>query len=136
MLPKWIFPQKLIKVGMLAKFFIEEMQYGKELAFEKVPKATKFYLGHSLTISSEARGLGLGKELLKRSMDMARNLHCSHMYVLATSCYSQAIFKKLNFDILTQVEYEKFMDSNGTPFFQDMREHVFCEIVVFDLENM
>ena len=47
--------------------FMEYLKYGQEMAFKDVPTATKFYNGISFTVASEARGVGLGKELIKRT---------------------------------------------------------------------
>ncbi len=87
--------QKLIKLGMTLKF-LDSVKYGKSYAFQDLPQATKFYHGHSLTVARTARGMGLlGKELISRTMKMAQERGCSHVYILATSLYSQRIFQNL-----------------------------------------
>ena len=75
--------------------FMDLIRYGKKYCFEDVPEATKVYVGMSLSVTSEGRGKGLGTELLKRSMAFAKTNGCTHMYILATSKYSQAIFDKM-----------------------------------------
>ena len=80
--------------------------------------------------------MGLGKELIKRTNKIALDKGCSHVYIAATSIYSQGIFKKLAFQILHEKPYEDFMDRDGkSPFFTDMREHKSCQVVLCDLEK-
>ena len=93
-LPAACTPQKLITLGMTLKF-LHSVRYGKSYAFQDLPQATKFYHGHSLTVARSARGLGLGKELISRTMKIAKERECSHVYILATSLYSQRIFQTL-----------------------------------------
>ncbi len=71
------------------------LQYGKKICLKDVPEATKVYVGMSLSVSRDGRGKGLGKELIRRSMDWAKNNDCSHMYIYATGIYSQAIFDQI-----------------------------------------
>ena len=42
---------------------------------------------------------------------------------MATGKYSQAIFKKLNFEVLHELNYEGFIGKDGTDFFKNMQEH-------------
>ena len=134
-LPSWLFPEKLIILGYTVRFLTDFIQYGKSEAFREIPLATKFYQGHSLTVIPKVRGMGLGKELILRSMKMAQDLQCSHIYILATSLYSQAIFRKLQYQVVNQVAYDDFKDKNGKIFFKDMKEHKNCQIVTYDMKN-
>ena len=79
-MPSWCFPYKLIKLGMLLLFF-DELRYGNVYAFEDVENVTKFYHGKSLTVGSKARGMGLGKELIKQTNKIALEKGCSHVYI-------------------------------------------------------
>ena len=80
--------------------------------------------------------MGLGKELIKQTNKIALDKGCSHVYIAATSIYSQAIFRKTGFKILHQRPYDEFMDRDGkTPFFTDMREHKSCQVVLVDLKE-
>ena len=92
-------------------------------------------MGHSLSVKSEARGLGIGKELIRRTMALAKEKECSIVYILTTSIYSQAIFKSLGFRVLQEMAYDEFKDYDGTPFFRDMREHKKAQVVAYDLTN-
>ena len=93
-LPSWLVPKKVITLGYLMKF-LDLVHYGKNFCIKEVQSATKIYLGQSVSVLPDGRGKGLGKELMTRSMDLAKNNGCTHMYILASSIYSQAIFRKL-----------------------------------------
>ena len=80
-----------------------------------------------------ARGLGLGTELILRTNAIAKEQDCSHVYICASSMYSQAIFKKLNFQVLHEQMYGEYKNPDGSELFIDMREHKCCQVVVFDL---
>ena len=133
--PSWLVPKKLMILAYMSKFF-DQLRYGKDWAFEDVPNATKFYNGLSLTVSSKARGLGLGSELIQRTNVYAKKWNCSHVYIGASSKYSQAIFKKIGFDVLHEAQYSGFKGKDGTDLFKDMREHKVCQVVLLDLKNV
>ena len=133
-LPLWVVPKKFMVIACLEHFMnSSECRYGKDLAFEDVPSATKFYHGLSLTVSSKARGMGLGKELIERTNVIGKEKGCSHVYISASSVYSQAIFKKCNFQVLHEAKYEGVKHKDGTELFKDMREHKTLQVVLFDL---
>ena len=127
-------PQKLMILSKLDEFF-DIIRYGKNYAIEDFPHHTKFYHGHSVTVSPKARGLGLGKELIQQTMALGRDKGCTLVYVLATSIYSQRIFSYFKFDIVNEFEYDEFKNENGEIFFKDMREHKTAQIVAFDLST-
>ena len=131
-LPSWLVPKQWMKFALLEKF-LRILSYGREYAYEDIPNATKFYCGLNLTVGQKTRGLGLGTELIKRTNAIAKEKDCSHVYILSTSFYSQAIFKKLNFQLVQEQKYGEFKNKDGSDFFIDMREHKNCQVVVFDL---
>ena len=57
------------------------------------------------------------------------------MYIAASSKYSQAIFKKLNFDVLHEKDYEGYKGKDGSEFFKNMQEHKTVQVVLLDLSN-
>ena len=133
--PAWLVPKKLMTLAFLSKFF-KQLKYGKDCALEDVPNATKFYNGLGLIVSSKARGLGLGSELTQRTNVIAKKWDCSHVYIGASSKYSQAIFKKIGFDVLHEAQYSGFKGKEGSDLFKDMREHKVCQVVLLDLQNV
>ncbi len=135
-MPAWLWPEKLRLLGMVMVKMDEQVNYGKPNSFKTLPEASKIYHGLSLTVSSKARGLGLGKEMIHRTMTMAKEMQCSHVYILATSIYSQAIFKSVGFEMNHEVAYADILDFDGTsPLFKDTREHKSLQVVSFDLAN-
>jgi GNAT superfamily N-acetyltransferase len=135
-LPAWLCPRKLITLGMTMKF-LDMANYSKDKAFEEAGKeATKIFHGHSVTVGPKVRGMGLGKELLKRSMDLAKSKECSHVYIMATSIYSQRIFSSMGYRVIHETLYSDFKDRDGvSEFFKDMGEHKSAQIVLFDLST-
>ena len=72
-LPLWMVPRKFMSMACFKHFMkSSEIRYDKEMTFGDLPKATKFYHGLSLTVSSKSRGLGLGKELVERTNVLAK----------------------------------------------------------------
>ena len=134
--PKWMVPKKLYNVACLEHFFESNLRYGKDFAFQDTPDGIKFYHGLSLTVSSKARGMGIGKEMIERTNAMAKELGCSHVYIAASSIYSQAIFKKCNFEVLHEAKYEDAKYKDGTELLTDTREHKSAQVVRFDLSNL
>ena len=132
--PNMLLPAKMLKLKRVLDYF-GIIRYDKKYAIEDFPNAKKFYMGHSLSVKSEARGLGIGKELIRRTMALANEKECSIVYILTTSIYSQAIFKSLGFRVLQEMAYDEFKDYDGTPFFRDMREHKKAQVVAYDLTN-
>ena len=65
--PAWLVPKKLMTIAFSDKF-TEKLRYGKGYAYEDLPNATKIYTGLNLAVSPKARGLGLGKKLIERSV--------------------------------------------------------------------
>ena len=65
--PAWLVPKKLMTIAFCDKF-TEKLRYGKIYAYEDLTNATKIYTGLNLAVSPKARGLGLGKKLIERSV--------------------------------------------------------------------
>ena len=85
-MPSWCFPSQLIKFGRIWHFF-DQVQNGKNYAFEDIENVTKIYHGKKLAVGSKARGMGLGKELIKRANKIGLEKGCSHVYIAATSIH-------------------------------------------------
>ena len=81
--------------------------------------------------------MGLGKELIKRTNKIALDKECSHVYLKATSIYSQRIFQKMSFQILHEMPYdhEDFVDNDGNPYFKETGEHKIQQVMICDLRN-
>ena len=127
-LPTFI-PKKVRNVGNFSKLQ-EKLPYGKYLAFEEIKEADTLYFCHLLCVGREARGKGLGLELIKRGHKLAIQGGCSDTFVMATGMFSQRIFQKLGYTVLHEVKYadcEK--DHKGRPFLNDYGDHKVLQIV-------
>ena len=121
-------------MGIFSKF-TEKIHFGNDYAWIDVPEATKFYAGLSLTVSPLHRGLGLGKELIRKTLKIGQDMGCSHCYIIASSKYSQKIFRDMGFRILHQESYDQFVDKDGQMYFKDTREHQVCQVLTYDLKQ-
>ena len=98
---------------MLGKF-IEEINWYYDKGFEQCEGHNdKLYLCSFLATSRLARGRGIASQLLKKSIDHAKEQGCSHMYVMASGKYSQKIFRNHGFYIINEKTYESFRDKDG-----------------------
>ena len=133
LLPKFLVPNKLMTFAYLSDFYENVQHFGKDYAFKDLPQATKIYFCLGLAVKDTYRGLGLGKELIQRSNDIAKTFGCSHAYVEATSIYSQVILEDLDFEKLHEHPYEKFKRKDGSNFFTGMKEHKVHQVMFKDL---
>ena len=130
-LPSFIpIPKKLIDMTNVIQHF-NDLKYSKCNAFEDLKDTDMIYFAANVCVSSKARGLGLGTELIKRGYEIAKNAGCGYTYILASSIYSQKIFHKLgNCKVLHEVKYEDYKyDKRGRPFLVDPREHKVIQVL-------
>lgn len=120
----WIMPKKAMKLYYLLEWFDEEIRYNPHKAMDDIG-VDKLYNAVLLCVSKSFRGRGLGKELLNRSIDIAREEGCEAMYVVATGKYSQAIFEKAGFTCFIKRVYADVKGPNGSNLFdkENTREH-------------
>ncbi|CAH2090154.1 unnamed protein product [Euphydryas editha] len=71
-----------------------------------------------ISVSQEARGKGLAKELMKRSIEKAMEHGFKLFKVDATGAYSQRICSSLGLRVLQKVRYAEHRDSSGAPVFK------------------
>ncbi|KAF9159992.1 hypothetical protein DFQ26_005986 [Actinomortierella ambigua] len=76
--------------------------------FKNNPNAkVMYYL--AVAVEEEYEGMGLAKELLDRSMTIAKEQGCDAIVVLATAFATQHLFaNRLGFDRIVQLRYEDF----------------------------
>ena len=130
-LPSFIpVPKKLIHLINLLQHFID-IRYSKSIAFEELKDTDMIYFANCVCVSSKARGLGLGTELVKRGYDIAKKAGCGYTYISASSKYSQKIFHNLgDCNVLHEQKYEDLKyDKRGRPFLIDPREHEVIQIL-------
>ena len=74
-----------------------------------------------------------GRELVIRSMDLAKEKGCGFAYLLATGIYSQKIFSELQYEILAEVEYKDFVDKKGQVVVDLTEEHLSAQLLAYNL---
>ena len=130
-LPSFIpVPKKLIDMTNLLQHWLD-LKYSKCNAFEELKDTDMIYFAANVCVSSKARGLGLGTELVKRGYEIAKNSGCGYTYILASSIYSQRIFHKLgDCNVLHEGKYEDYKyDKRGRPFLIEPREHKVIQVL-------
>ncbi|KAG6461227.1 hypothetical protein O3G_MSEX012503 [Manduca sexta] len=84
-----------------------------------------------ISVSEEARGRGLAKELMKRSVDLAKEKGFKLFKVDATGAFSQRICRSLGLEELRKVRYSEYLDDAGEPVFQVPPPHdALCVMVL------
>ena len=108
-----------------------DLSYSKCNAFDELKDTDMIYFAAIVCVSSKARGLGLGTELVKRGYDIAKKPACGYTYILASSMYSQKIFHNLgDCNVLHEIKYEDYKyDKKRRPFLIDPREHTVIQIL-------
>ena len=74
-------------------------------------------------MSNKARGLGLGKKLVQRSIDIAKENDCEYYFSLLTGIYSQKIYRDLGFRQMLELRFADHKDKYGNLVVCDAREH-------------
>ncbi len=85
----------------------------------------------------EYRGMGLGFELLRLTMDVARALKCDHYFSSGSGIYSQKIFADAGFVVMRFMKYKNIVDRRNPDrrVLNDTREHTHVNTVSFKFSN-
>ena len=70
-----------------------------------------------------ARGLGLGKKLVRKSMDIARDLGCEYYFAYLSGIFSQKIYRDLGGVLMKEVAYADYNDKWGNEVFTENGVH-------------
>jgi len=120
----WLLPVLPKEYGQF--FFLLElfnrMNYDVAAAFDLL-NCDVIYEDSLLASARHSRVKGLGTELVRRSLDIARAAGCQHIYTIATGDYSSKIFFKLDFTLDNEHFYDQLKDEEGRQILQDTREH-------------
>ena len=95
----------------------------------------KLFIGELLCVSKKHRGRGIGRILAAKSIELARSELCDSYAVLATSNYSQRIYKELGFDLLREAFYDAFRDEDGAKIINDHQEHKSAKCLYLNLNQ-
>lgn len=79
-------------------------------------------------------GLGLGKELLRRSLEMGRREGCDYYFACVTGIYSQKIFADAGFEDVRRLDYGEFRDGRGNLVVDLNGEHTHAQTVKMRLD--
>ena len=131
-LPKFIpLPNLLVKTGNIQLVF-DRLPYSHKAAFDELGSDFIYCAAH-VCVGREARGQRLGTELVKRAHKLAEAAGCGHTYILATSIYSQKIFKNLGYKVLHEEMYDPLKtDQRGRPFLDNVGEHTSLQVVAYE----
>ena len=73
----------------------------------------------SLATHPGHRGKGIGGQLVRESLSLAKKVDCSACIVLATNDFSRKIFEKFEFDLIASKEWKDCI-YGGKPAFGDV----------------
>ncbi len=117
-----IMPRRAVQWLILAKYIEKELRYHPIYAMDDIGTRSLF-IGELLCVSSKARGLGLGKEMVRLSMDLARKENAEAYFACVSGIYSQKIYRDLEFIVMKELAYGDVRDNRGRPLLNDTREH-------------
>ncbi|KAF9420169.1 hypothetical protein HW555_003582 [Spodoptera exigua] len=83
-----------------------------------------------ISVDQQARGRGLAKELMSRSIDVAIQNGFKLFKADATGAFSQRICSSLGMEVIRTVRYDEYLDSSGTPVFNVPPPHEALAIMV------
>ena len=92
--------------------------------------------GEILAVRRTERGLGLSREMLRVSMEVAESLGCQTYYAGVSGIYSQRIFQDAGFQVLREVNYADMKDERGRTLLEDIGEHSKVQFVFFNLRDI
>ena len=73
-LPKFLNLPHILTFSSNMGTFLENLPYGKQCMFDELEDAKVIYYCMPLSVGSEARGKGLGTELIKRGYSLAKQV--------------------------------------------------------------
>eukprot|EP00095_Tigriopus_kingsejongensis_P005087 maker-scaffold159_size295958-snap-gene-1.32 protein:Tk05087 transcript:maker-scaffold159_size295958-snap-gene-1.32-mRNA-1 annotation:"dopamine n-acetyltransferase" len=120
-----LLPTSLYKALMCEKF-MGWLRCDPFLAMEDLG-CHKVFHGQLLCVAESARGRGLGRQLVKRSLDMAQANLCEFYFLCATGIYSQSIYQSLGFQVMKCAKYVDHRDRYGRQVIDDPGEHTHAQ---------
>jgi len=104
----------------IASILHEVQIKGRQIFYEKNIE-TAFDL-KMLAVDPDTRGLGLAREMIQRSVDLARCLGYKMCKTEATGDYSRKAFIKAGFEVVAECDYKDFT-VEGEKVFRDITGH-------------
>ena len=125
----WLVPDKMYKHELMSEMFCDKIRYVPEYVLEDLA-CSRVYFAEMLCVAKDHRGIGLGREMVMQSMDVARDMMgCEAYFAVVSSIYSQKIYSDLGFETLVELKYEDFRDKYGKVLIKDGREHTLVRSV-------
>ncbi len=118
----WALPKSMEEANTAMWFFEEKFRYHPNYALEDL-KVKKMFEGEILGVSKKARGLGLGKEMLRMSMALAKEAKCEAYFSGVSGVYSQKIYRDMGFTVFRELLYADVKTKSGKSLLNDTREH-------------
>ena len=84
---------------------LEYLRFGHQYVFQDLEDANMIYLGMVLSVSSEARGKGLGTELMRRGYKLAKEVNCVYLSSLPLITGTEAFYGLGLLSIVLKVTY-------------------------------
>ncbi|XGW01535.1 hypothetical protein V3C99_014004 [Haemonchus contortus] len=88
---------------------------------ELLGKSCKVMKIDIICVSTDAKGRGLGKELTRKSVEIARAEGCDWVATAATAAASQAVFSRMGFQTMYEIPYTNFTE-HGEPVFKNLHD--------------
>ncbi|KAE9556723.1 hypothetical protein FO519_000129 [Halicephalobus sp. NKZ332] len=98
--------------------FIEEVEKDAE---NFLPRCKKFFKIDILFVHPNYTGRGLGKKLVERALQMARENNCQYAVTCATAKASAHIFHKFGFTCVREIPFASFRE-NGSPVYSNLHD--------------
>lgn len=131
---QWALPSKISRANAAAEHLERTARGHVNLAMADLG-ASSIFEGEILGVRRKERGLGLGREMLRRSMEVARRQGCEVYYAGASGTYSQKVFRDLGFSVLREVAYADMRDGKGRELLSDVGEHSTAQFMYFRFEK-
>ncbi len=126
----WMMPQRMVDWNIAMFNFEHTLRSHPSFIMEDL-EVDKFFSGEVLGVAKEMRGLGMGKELLRMSMDLAREAGCQAYFSCVSGIYSSKIYEDMKFTFLRESLYADVKDQKGRIIMNDTREHTKSQTCYF-----
>ncbi len=123
-----VLPRKMV-VGNTMGWYYENQHRAHPLQALEELKVDKMCQGEILVASKHKRGFGLGRELFRQSMELAKLRGCQAYFSVVSGIYSQKIASDLEMEVLREYDYDSMTDYRGKTILNDTLEHTKLQIV-------